>query len=56
MRHCAISLKVADSIPDGVTGIFHGYSFRPHYGSGVDTGSNRNKYQEYFLAIKAAGV
>ena len=23
LRHCAISRKVAGSIPDGVTGIFH---------------------------------
>jgi hypothetical protein len=24
-------------------------SFRPHYGRGVDSACNRNKYQEYFL-------
>jgi len=24
-------------------------SFRPHYGHGVDSASNRNEYQEYFL-------
>jgi hypothetical protein len=30
-------------------------SFRPHYGSGVDSASNRNEYQEYFLGVKAAG-
>jgi len=29
-------------------------SFRPHYGSGVDSASNRNEYQEYFLGVKAA--
>jgi len=28
------------------------YSFRPHYGPGVDSASNRNKYQEYFLGGK----
>jgi len=27
-------------------------SFPPHYGTGVDTSSNRNKYQEYFLGSK----
>ena len=27
-------------------------SFRPHYGPGVDSGSNRNEYQEYFLGGK----
>ena len=29
-------------------------SFRPHYGLGVDSASNRNEYQEYFLGVKAA--
>jgi hypothetical protein len=28
------------------------YSFRPHYGAGVDWASNRNEYQEYFLVGK----
>jgi len=28
------------------------YSFRLHYGSGVDSASNRNEYQEYFLGGK----
>ena len=27
-------------------------SFRPHYGSRVDSASNRNEYQEYFLVDK----
>ena len=31
-------------------------SFRSHYGSGVDSASNRNEYQEYFLEVKAAGA
>jgi hypothetical protein len=31
-------------------------SFRPHYGPGVDSTSNRNEYQEYFLGVKAAGA
>jgi len=31
-------------------------SFRSHYGSGVDSASNRNEYQEYFLGVKAAGA
>jgi hypothetical protein len=29
-------------------------SFRPHYGPGVDSASNRNEYQEYLLGVKAA--
>jgi hypothetical protein len=32
------------------------YSFRPHYDPGVDSASNINDYQEYFLGIKAAGA
>jgi hypothetical protein len=28
------------------------YSFRSHYGPGVDSASNRNEYQEYFLVCK----
>jgi hypothetical protein len=31
-------------------------SFWPHYGPGVDSASNRNKYQKYFLGVKAASV
>jgi len=31
-------------------------SFRPHYGPGVDSTSNRNEHQEYFLGVKAAGA
>jgi hypothetical protein len=27
-----------------------------HYGSGVDSASNRNEYQEYFLGVNAAGA
>jgi hypothetical protein len=32
------------------------YSFRPHYGPGVDLASNRNEYQKYFLGVKAVGT
>jgi len=27
-----------------------------HYGPEVDTASNRNEYQDYFLRVKAAGA
>jgi len=47
LRHCATSRKVAGSIPGGV--FFINISFGPHYGPGVDSASNRNEYQEYFL-------
>ena len=31
------------------------YSFRLPYGAGVDSASNRNEYQEYFLGGKGKG-
>jgi len=30
-------------------------SFRSHYGPGVDSASNRNENQGYFLGVKTAG-
>ena len=41
-RHCATSRKV--------TGVFHWHDPTAH--TGVDSGSNRNEYQEYFLGGK----
>jgi hypothetical protein len=32
------------------------HSFWPQYGPGVDSASNRNEYQVYFLGVKAAGA
>ena len=32
------------------------YSFRSYYGPGVDSASNRNEYQVYFLGVKEAGA
>ena len=54
LRYCATNRKVAGSIPTGVIGIFQWQSLRSHYGPGVDSASNRNEYQEYFLGVKAA--
>jgi hypothetical protein len=31
-------------------------SFRSHYSPGVDSASNGNEYQVYFLGVKAAGA
>jgi hypothetical protein len=45
LRHCAKSRKVAGSIPDCVTGIFH-------CGTEVDSVSNRHEYQKYILGDK----
>ena len=57
LRCSATNRKVAVSIPAGVSGFFiDKKSFRSHYGPGVDSASNRNEYQEYFLGVKAAGV
>jgi len=48
----ALRRKVAGSIPYGVIGIFHWHFFRLHYGPGVDSASNKNEYQEYFVGGK----
>ena len=57
LRCCATNWKVAGSIPAGVIGFFTDIkSFRSHYGTGVDSASNRNEYQEHFLGVKAAGA
>ena len=57
LRCCATNRKVAGSIPAGVSGFFIDIkSFRSRYGPGVDSASNRNEYQEYFLGVKVAGA
>ena len=48
LRYWATNRKVAVSIPDGV--IILPIALWP----GVDSASNRNEYQEYFLGVKAA--
>jgi len=54
LRYCATNRKVAGSIPACVSGFFIDIkSFRSHYGPGVDSASNRNEYQEYFLGVKS---
>ena len=54
---CATNRKVVGSIPAGVLEFFIDIkSFRSRYGPGVDSASNRNEYQEYFLGVKAAGA
>jgi len=57
LRCCATNRKDAGSILAGVSGFFIDIkSFRSHYGPGVDSASNRNEYEEYFLGVKAAGA
>ena len=47
---CATNRKVTGAIPDSVIRI------RSHFGPGVDSASNRNEYQEYFVGVKTAGA
>ena len=57
LRCCATNWKVAGSIPASVGGFFIDIkSIRSHYGSGVDSASNRNEYQENILGVEAAGA
>ena len=53
LKNCTTSRKVAGSIHRWCHWNFSlTYSFRPHDGPGVDSASNRNEYQEYFLGGK----
>jgi len=54
LRCCAKNRKGIVSIPDCVIGIFHWHPSDPTMGPGVDSASNRNEYQEYFLGVKTA--
>jgi len=57
LRCRATNRKVAGSIPAGFSRFFLDIkSFRSHYGPGVDSASNGNEYQDYFLGVKAAGA
>ena len=56
LRCCATIRKVAGSIPAGVSGYFIDIKSWSHYGRGVDSASNRNDYQEYFMGVKTAGA
>ena len=57
LRSCATNRKVTGLIAAGVSGYFIDIkSFWSHYGPGVDSASNRNEYQEYFLEVNEAGA
>ena len=57
LRCCATNRKLTGSIPAGVSGFFIDIkSFRLHYGPGVDSASNRNNYQEFYLPPSCAAV
>jgi len=56
MRY-ATNRQVTGSIPDGVIGIFQWHNPSGHtMALGVDSASNKNEYQVYFLGVKAAGA
>jgi len=53
LRCCATNRKVAGSIPASISGFFIDLkSCRSHYGPGVNSASNRNECQEYFIGGK----
>ena len=57
LRCCATNRKVVGSIPAGVIGFSIDIkSFQSHCDPGVNSASNRNEYQGYFLGVKAAGA
>jgi len=57
LRCCATNRKVAGSIPAGVSGFFIDIkTFRSNYDPRVDSASNTNEYQEYYLGVKADGA
>jgi len=57
LRHCATSRKILSSIPDGVTGIFHGHNPSGHI---ITLGSTQPltdmSTRNISLGLKAAGV
>jgi hypothetical protein len=53
LRNCATSRNVAGSIPDGVNDIFHKHNpCGRTVAFGIDSASNRNEYEVYFLGGK----
>jgi len=56
LRCCATNRKVTGSIPDGVIEIFHWHNPSDRTMARVESASNRNEYQEYFLEVKTAGA
>ena len=54
-RHCAMSRKVAGSIPDGIIGIFHNPSGRTVALESTQTLTDMHT-REYLIGVKAAGA
>ena len=49
LRRCTTSPRVRSRWCHCIVSLT--FSFRPHCGPGVDSNSNRNKYQKYFLGV-----
>ena len=47
-----VAMRYKDSIPDGITG--NDIIPMPHYDPRIDSASNRNEHQKYFLGVKTA--
>ena len=57
LRCCATDQKVSGLVEAGVSEFFIDIiSFWSHYGTVVDSASNRKEYQDYFKGVKVAGV
>jgi len=54
LKCCATNRKVAGSIQMVSLERFIDIILPSHYGPAVDSASNRNEYQEYFLGVNAA--
>ena len=52
LRHCITSWKIEGSIPDSVFGILHCHNLSGRTLGLVDSDSNKNEHQEYFLGGK----
>ena len=56
LRYYATNRHVGASIPEVSLDFFSDIILPVPYGPGVDSASNRNEYQVYFLGVKAAGA
>ena len=55
-RNLLAQLITTTVFASGIVKLLSGTIFLPGHGPGVDSASNRNEYQVYFLGVKAAGA
>ena len=55
-EHASSIMRKRNDWGEDIARLLQADSFRPHYGPGVDSASNRNEYQECSLVVKAAGA